>query len=67
MQLYGVQGTVTLSMEGGWQTTRQLPTFYLSADVQGITSADHAERIARRMLSETNPAATINLHVEAMH
>lgn len=36
---------------------QSLPTFYLDSDVQGIVSADHAERIARGMLASLGHAA----------
>lgn len=31
-------------------TTRQLPTFFLDPDVQGIMNAKHAERIVRDLI-----------------
>ena len=34
-----------------WSSMRQVPTFYLDADVQGITSPGHAEKIAREILT----------------
>lgn len=38
----------------------QLPTFYLFSAVQGIVSEDHAERIARSMLTKCgHPDASI--------
>jgi hypothetical protein len=33
-----------------WQSDRQSPTFYLLTNVQGITSAEHAVKIARDVL-----------------
>lgn len=34
----------------GWESSRQVPTFYLDERVQGIMSAAHAEDIARSIL-----------------
>jgi len=38
-----------------WDASIQVPTFYLNADVQGITDAAHAERIARSVISPADP------------
>lgn len=50
MKLYQVQGTITRTETDPdaqrWASTRQIPTFYLNSDVQGILSADHARRVA---------------------
>lgn len=36
--------------EDGWNRMGQVPTFYLSTKVQGITSAEHAVEIATEVL-----------------
>jgi len=40
-----VYGVSAIAPDGPY-SFRQLPTFYLFADVQGITSEQHAEKIA---------------------
>lgn len=43
--------------------TRQLPTFYLDSDVQGIVDVEHAESIAERLLTseyESSVDVTVN-------
>ena len=59
--MYQLTVTVETTSADGWTGARQLPTFYLDSDVQGIVSADHAERIARRMLTDVNPDATFHI------
>lgn len=49
-KMYAVQGQIETEREG-WTGSRQLPTFYLHPSVQGITSTEHAERIARDLLT----------------
>jgi hypothetical protein len=48
---YAVTATLTRETAGGWEATRQLPTFYLDSDTQGIVSREHAERIARELFA----------------
>ena len=50
----------------GWATQFQIPTFFLRADVQGIISAEHAERVARDILTASRPSCvfTITASVE---
>ena len=61
---YAIVATVTRTVDG-WTTTRNLPTFALFADWQGIVSKDHAERIALRMLTDTaGDGAEIHVHAE---
>jgi len=40
-----------------------LPTFYLRDDMQGITSAEHAEAIARGMLEQIAPNTEFHIGV----
>ena len=68
--MYAITGTIeTRSFGSGvieWSGTRQVPTFYLDADVQGITDAAHAVRIAATVvdpLSQIRPGR-IHLHAE---
>lgn len=44
-KIYAVTAVVTLAGR-----SRQVPTFYLNADVQGIVDADHARRIAEDVI-----------------
>ena len=50
---YAVTATVTKKDDKG-STTYQVPTFYLNANVQGITGAAHAARIAHEVINPTN-------------
>ena len=50
MKLYQVQGTITRTDDGA-HSTRQIPTFYLDSNVQGIMSLDHARRVAGDVVS----------------
>lgn len=45
MEMWQITATVSRKRDG-WQSTRQVPTFFLSGALQGIVSADHAARIA---------------------
>lgn len=63
MNAYTVQGTVTHVTADGWRGTVQVPTFYLSADVQGIRDAAHAERIARDIIDPLHTAADVSVFV----
>lgn len=53
-KLYCVQGTVTIHSTDGagvsFTKHKQIPTFFLDADVQGIVDKQHAEEIARDIL-----------------
>jgi len=41
--------------------TKQVPTFFLDSNIQGITSADHAQRIAINMLGELAPDTSFDV------
>lgn len=47
----------------GWKLSGGLPTFYLRDDMQGITSVEHAEVIARKMLETIAPDTTFHIAV----
>jgi hypothetical protein len=47
---YIVQATVTRKGKDGYTTTRQVPTFYLNRNVQGIVSLDHARIVAESII-----------------
>lgn len=52
MKLYQITVQYTRTNALGWTLSGGMPTFYLRDDMQGITSADHAEVIARGMLEQ---------------
>jgi len=52
VRLWSVQAQVVVQLEEkAWSSSRQVPTFYLDPQVQGITDKAHAERIAEDILS----------------
>lgn len=51
--LYAIQAQVVWTNKKGWKTSRQIPTFFLDSDIQGIVNAEHAEEIAVKMLEYT--------------
>jgi hypothetical protein len=53
---------VAWTIEGGWRTSDGCPTFYLDEDELGIVNADHAERIAQRVVNPTG-LTDIKVHV----
>jgi hypothetical protein len=63
LNMYAITATVSEENKDGWISTRQVPTFYLDEAVQGIVSADHAERIARDVI---NPFGLYEVHAGAV-
>lgn len=71
--VYVVQGQVESvsdsptagSWAGPWTGTRGVPTFFLDADIQGITSAEHAYTVAVRVIDPLGqiPGARIHLSI----
>ena len=53
MTLYQIQAQAVHTRGDGSQVSMQLPTFLLSADIQGILSEDHAQSIALDILSRS--------------
>lgn len=54
MTMYAVTATATWThgaRDNEWQATRQLPTFYLDSDTQGIVSEEHARKIASEVFA----------------
>ncbi len=41
--------------------TKQIPTFFLDENIQGIVSEEHASIVALQMLTDINPLATFCL------
>lgn len=62
MKFYQVTAAVTRVSADQWHTRIDLPTFYLRDDMQGITNAEHAETIARHMLTALAPDAA-GIHI----
>jgi hypothetical protein len=60
--VYMITATIVIDRKNGWKETGQVPTFFLDSAIQGITSAAHAERIAKSMLEITSD---ITAHVLA--
>jgi hypothetical protein len=60
--MYAITVTVQRTTADGWESARALPLFYLDSRTQGIVSTEHAERIARRMLTDVNPDATFHVY-----
>lgn len=58
MTMWAIHAVANVS-EGDWTSARQLPTFYLNGDVQGIVSADHACRVALDIVAR--PGETVQL------
>jgi hypothetical protein len=59
--VYAVTATVEHRTALGWTGSRQVPTFYLNPQVQGITSAEHAERIAREIIDPMGTAVEVHV------
>ena len=52
---------------GGDTIIHQVPTFFLNADVQGITSVEGAEKIAKQVVNPTNnPDIKVNCCVSGV-
>lgn len=56
--LYAISAAITETRDDNWTSSRQVPTFFLDGDVQGITSEDHAERIAKTIVDPFGRFAT---------
>jgi len=54
-----VQATVTLDMGDGWESTRQVGTFYLDSRVQGILDEEGAKRVARDIITSAAVGAVV--------
>lgn len=78
--IYAIDARVSYRTPDGSHASRDLPTFYLHPNVQGITSSGHAERVARGMLADlvgacaaaigvpdtfAGPDAPVTVHVTA--
>lgn len=63
--MYAVTATVTrVSPRDGYTGTRSLPMFFLDPKVQGITSPEGAEVLAREIIAPYfRPEETVVVHV----
>ena len=59
VKFYQITATVSRK-EKDYRVSVQVPTFYLNANVQGITNEKHAATIARDMLMAVNPDAIVS-------
>lgn len=66
--MYAVQASIS-EKQGEWNVTRDLPTFYLMAATQGIVSEEHAEKVARDLLTDTLPRGTdaVEFHLSVVN
>lgn len=65
--MYAIHATYERQTGDGWVRSGQVPTFFLHPTVQGITSTDHAERIALDLLAAgTDAADQVTFHVAAV-
>lgn len=62
--MYGISATVETT-DGKYTGMRQIPTFYLDEDVQGILSVAGAIRIAREILSAAGTSDAV-FHITAV-
>jgi pheromone shutdown protein TraB len=62
--MYAVSAHVERTVDG-WTSSRQVPTFYLHPNVQGILTEERAQVIARRMLEGLAGPDSI-IHVTAV-
>lgn len=70
VRLWAITAQVSVLTGAGWDSSRQVPTFYLDPAVQGITDRDHAARIAEDILFTSAGDAqgvTIAVHVEPVY
>ena len=63
---YAIGATVREYRDDGWTATRQIPTFYLDANVQGIMSEDQACIIARRILDPLGQGLALSITAVAV-
>lgn len=49
--LWRVQANIVRKDKDGWNVSRQIPTFFLDEDIQGIVSAEHAKKIAEDIIN----------------
>jgi hypothetical protein len=53
--MYAITAAIEFRGSDGWNHARQVPTFYLNRNVQGIVSEDHARSIAEDIITASVP------------
>lgn len=71
MTLYAINATIVHHTNdahcASTDVTKQIPTFYLNADVQGIVDEAHAEKIAREIILPVElEYESVTVHVTAV-
>lgn len=65
--LYAITANIARE-ENGWSSSRQVPTFYLDENVQGILSIAHAVQVARDIIDPYNEhsvsVCAVRVHAE---
>lgn len=64
--VYAVTATVEHDAGDGYTGSRQIPTFYLHADVQGIVDEAHAEKVATAIVTAEGLLTGCTAHVTAV-
>ena len=63
MKLYQVFAAEITTTADGWSSRHDIPTFYLDPSVQGITSDEQAERVARHILNPVGRELNLSISV----
>lgn len=68
MGYYAISAQYEHTTSDGYSGSRQIPTFYLHENVQGIVSEDHAVKVAREILTACVREMPVNdtLHISAV-
>lgn len=61
--LWAISVNIEISGGQGYRAFRQLPTFYLHPNTQGILNRDRAKRVAADILSSANPALILDVNM----
>ena len=61
--MWMIQVAMSERVEGEWEDSRQLPTFFLSEDILGILDENSAKNHAKFLLKSINPLAEYSISV----
>lgn len=61
--MWMIQVVMSRHVGGEWETSRRLPTFFLSEDILGILDEDSARNHAEFLLVSINPLAEYSISV----
>ena len=61
--MWMIQVVMSRHVGGEWETSRQLPTFFLNEDILGILDEDSARNHAKFLLESINPQAEYSISV----